>query len=91
MIKGAAAISPRRTAFLIIGSSSGSCHDIRSSFGVVTEGVTASPRRRKARNAGDVYRHPRAIYACVSFSQKIFCFAKSFLGALSYEPSLCKG
>ena len=50
-----------------------------------------SPRRRKARNAGDVYRHPRAIYACVSFSQKIFCFAKSFLGALSYEPPLCKG
>ena len=38
-----------------------------------------SPRRRKARNAGDVYRHPRAIFACVSFSQKIFCFAKSFL------------
>ena len=50
-----------------------------------------SPHRRKARNAGDVYRHPRAIYACVSFFQKIFCFAKSFLGALSYEPPLCKG
>ena len=45
-------------------------------------GLRESPRRRKARNAGDVYRHPRAIYACVSFSQKIFCFAKSFLGAL---------
>ena len=40
---------------------------------------------------GNVYRHPRAIYVCVSFSQKIFCFAKSFWGALSYEPPLCKG
>ena len=36
-----------------------------------------SPRRRKACSAKDAYRHPHAIYACVSFSQKIFCFAKS--------------
>ena len=61
------------------------------SEGGAPKGRKESPRRRKARNAGDVYRHPRAIYACVSFSQKIFCFAKSFLGALSYEPPLCKG
>lgn len=33
------------------------------------------------------YGNRCAFYACVSFSQKIFCFAKSFLGALEREVS----
>ena len=37
------------------------------------------------------YGNRCAFHACVSFSQKIFCFAKSFLGALQCWPPLCKG
>ena len=50
-----------------------------------------SPRRRKARNAGDVYRHPRAIYACVSSSHKSFASQNVFWEPYPMSLSCVRG